>query len=171
MSLVILTKAPLDSGFDAIPYSALYVLYREEMCGCKLSLSASLSLNPVGSFMVWNGFVFGDGQSRREGGLRESLGKCNQPVGLMMVLKQAHHSSTDTVGSQPGQTLPLAYYLQHTGHQIESNSKTVLRRALHTFFSILTEPAAPTNPDVFPVGLRSTSHLWQSSNYVGSEKY
>ena len=64
---------------------------------------------PLGSFMVSNGFVFGDGQGRCEGGLCESLGKCNQPVGLRMVLRQAHHSSMDTVGSQR-LTLPLALY-------------------------------------------------------------
>lgn len=88
------------------------------------------------------------------------VGKCNQPVGLRMFLRQAHHSSTS--GSL------LAPSLQHTGHQIGSNSKPVLRRALHTFFSTLTEPAAPVNPEVFPMGLRSTSQLWQSSDYVSS---
>lgn len=45
-----LTKVPLNLGFDAIPYSALYVLYREEMYGSKWSPSAALSLKAFGEF-------------------------------------------------------------------------------------------------------------------------
>lgn len=111
------------------------------MYGCKLNLSASL-----GSFMVLNGFVFGGGQSRCEAGLRESLGKCSQPVGLSMALKRAallHWYSGKPTRTDTSSSSLLAPSLQHTGHQIGSNSKPGLRRALHTLFSTLTEPAAP----------------------------
>lgn len=148
-----LTKVPLNSGFDTIPYSALYVLYREGMYGCKLSLSASLSLKPFGKFYGFE-LVCIWGWAEQMWGRLVWIFRKMQSAHMSYDGPQAgtpflHWYSGKSTRTDTSSGLLLSPSLQHTGHQIGSNSKTVLRRALHTFFSILTEPAAPVNPDVF----------------------